>query len=47
MIDLKILGIDLAGKSKNPTGICIFKDNDIIFKTVNYDKEILEKGLSN
>ncbi len=42
MINLKILGIDLAGKSKNPTGICIFKDNDIIIKTVNKDKEILE-----
>ena len=42
MIDLIILGIDLAGKSKNPTGICIFKDNDIILKTVNEDKEILE-----
>jgi len=42
VIDLIILGIDLAGKSKNPTGICIFKDNDIILKTVNEDKEILE-----
>jgi len=42
VINLKILGIDLAGKSKNPTGICILKDDDIILKTVNEDKEILE-----
>lgn len=42
MIYLKILGVDLAGKSKNPTGICILKDNDVILKTVNEDKEILE-----
>ncbi|UCF13757.1 MAG: DUF429 domain-containing protein [Thermoplasmatales archaeon] len=39
---MKILGIDLAGKSKNPTGICILKDNEFILKTVNEDKEILE-----
>jgi len=39
---LKILGIDLAGKTKNPTGICILKDNDIILKTVKEDEEILE-----
>ena len=42
MINLKILGIDLAGKSKNPTGICILKDDDIILKTVFEDKEILD-----
>ena len=42
MIYLKILGIDLAGKLKNPTGICILTDDDIILKTVNEDKEILE-----
>ena len=42
MINLKILGIDLAGKTKNPTGICILKDNDVILKTIKEDKEILE-----
>ena len=42
MIYLKILGIDLAGKSKNPTGICILKEDNIILKTVKEDKEILE-----
>jgi predicted nuclease with RNAse H fold len=42
VIYLKILGIDLAGKLKNPTGICILTDDDIILKTVNEDKEILE-----
>jgi predicted nuclease with RNAse H fold len=42
VIYLKILGIDLAGKSNNPTGICILKNNDIILKTVNEDKEIME-----
>jgi predicted nuclease with RNAse H fold len=42
VINLKILGIDLAGKSKNPTGICILKDKNVILKTVKEDKEILE-----
>ena len=42
MIYLKILGIDLAGKSKNPTGICILKEDNIVLKTVKEDKEILE-----
>lgn len=42
MINLKILGIDLAGKTKNPTGICILKENNIKLKTVKEDKEILQ-----
>jgi hypothetical protein len=41
VIKLKILEIYLAGKPKNTKGICILKDNDIILKTVNKDKEIL------
>jgi predicted nuclease with RNAse H fold len=39
---LKVLGIDLASKTKNPTGICILKEDNIILKTVNQDKEILD-----
>ena len=39
---MRILGIDLAGKTKNPTGICILKEWDIILKTIYEDKEILE-----
>ncbi|RLF35925.1 MAG: DUF429 domain-containing protein [Thermoplasmata archaeon] len=38
---MKILGIDLAGKTCNPTGICILQDDDIRLKTVYSDKEIL------
>jgi len=38
---LKILGIDLAGKTTNPTGICIVKDDKIEFRTVSSDKQIL------
>jgi len=38
---LKILGVDLAGKTTNPTGICIVKDDKIEFKTVYSDKQIL------
>jgi len=37
---LKILGIDLAGKARNPTGICIFKEDSVILKTVYNDEEI-------
>ena len=39
---MKILGIDLAGKATNPTGICILKDDKIEFKTVYSDKQIQE-----
>jgi predicted nuclease with RNAse H fold len=41
VIYLKILGIDLAGKSTNPTGICIFKNNKIELETIYLDDEIL------
>jgi predicted nuclease with RNAse H fold len=39
---LKILGFDLAGKSKNPAFICILNDNKIEFITAYSDKQILE-----
>ncbi len=42
MVCLKILGIDLAGKGKNPTAICILNDNKIDFITVYSDKQILK-----
>ena len=41
MVNLKVLGIDLAGNSKNPTGICIFKNNNILLKSVKEDDEII------
>jgi len=37
---LKIIGIDLAGKTENPTGICIFKNNETRFQTVYSDEQI-------
>lgn len=39
---MKILGIDLAGKKVNPTGICILNNDTINFKTVFSDEQILE-----
>jgi predicted nuclease with RNAse H fold len=39
---MNILGIDLAGKPKNPTGLCILKENEILFRTVHEDTEIEE-----
>jgi predicted nuclease with RNAse H fold len=39
---LNIVGIDLAGKTKNPTGICILTDNDRVLKTVKEDEEIVD-----
>lgn len=41
---MKIMGIDLAGKEENPTGICILKMNGkISLHTLYGDGEILEK----
>jgi predicted nuclease with RNAse H fold len=37
-----IIGIDLAGKAKNPTGIAILKDSQIETRLVYTDEEILE-----
>jgi len=39
---LKILGVDLAGKTTNPTGLCILKNDKIEFGIVYSDKQILE-----
>jgi predicted nuclease with RNAse H fold len=38
---LKILGVDLAGNSKNLTGICVFNNSNIQFKSVNEENEII------
>jgi predicted nuclease with RNAse H fold len=42
VIKLKIIGIDLAGKTKNPTGICLLYYGKLEFKTVKTDKQILK-----
>jgi hypothetical protein len=39
---MSILGIDLAGSEKRPTGIAYFKDNRILTKVVYKDEEILK-----
>ena len=39
---MRILGIDLAAKETNPTGICIFEDWRAECRTVKSDEEILE-----
>jgi predicted nuclease with RNAse H fold len=39
---LKILGLDLAGKIKNPTGVCFLHSDSIHFETVHSDFQILE-----
>ena len=41
-IDSKIMGIDLAGKPENPTGICFLSKNNLYFSTVFSDDEILD-----
>ncbi|UCD14458.1 MAG: DUF429 domain-containing protein [Thermoplasmatales archaeon] len=38
---MKTIGIDLAGKTINPTGMCIIKNGKMEFKTVYSDKQIL------
>jgi hypothetical protein len=40
---MKILGIDLAGKQKNPSGICILSNHELFLKTLFFDKDILEE----
>ena len=39
---MNILGIDLAGSEKRPTGIAYFEDNRILTKVVYNDEEILK-----
>ena len=38
---MKILGIDLAGKAENPSGICILDDEKLVTCTLFTDEEIL------
>ena len=45
MIDLKVIGIDLAGKTKNPTAICLLNDNELKFKIVKTNSQILKNCL--
>lgn len=40
---MKILGIDLAGKAENPTGICVLNNHKLFLKTLFSDKDILEE----
>ena len=42
-IDFTVLGIDLAGKPENPTGICFLYKNKLEFSTVFTDEEILSQ----
>jgi uncharacterized protein len=39
---IKILGIDLAGRNKNPTGICVLKNQKVVIKTLYTNSEIFE-----
>jgi uncharacterized protein len=39
---MRILGIDLAGKDENETGICILDGDKFILSTIHYDTEILK-----
>jgi len=41
-MNFKIMGIDLAGKNENPTGICFFDSGELNFSTLFEDKEILD-----
>lgn len=36
------MGIDLAGKKENPSGICMIEEDEILFKTCFTDEEIIE-----
>lgn len=39
---MKILGIDLAGKEENPTGLCVLQNKQLFLKTLHKNLEILE-----
>jgi uncharacterized protein len=39
---MKILGIDLAGKQENPSGIAVLVGNNMKLFTCYYDTEILD-----
>ncbi len=38
-----IIGIDLAGKEENPTGVCILNNLKLEFKTIYTDEDILKE----
>ncbi|MEA2053754.1 MAG: DUF429 domain-containing protein [Candidatus Thermoplasmatota archaeon] len=38
----KTVGIDLAGREKNPTGMCTINGKDVSFSTLYLDKDIIE-----
>ncbi|MGB9978818.1 DUF429 domain-containing protein [Methanobacterium sp.] len=40
-MNIKIIGIDLSGKSENPTGICFLEGRDLKFSTLFENNEIL------
>lgn len=40
-MNVEIMGIDLAGKTENPTGICFLDSGKLSFSTLFEDKEIL------
>lgn len=40
---MKVVGIDLAGKPKNPTGFCVLTDNFTETKLVYSDEDILRE----
>jgi predicted nuclease with RNAse H fold len=40
---MKIMGIDLAGKEENPTGICILNNKELFLKSLFSDYEIIDE----
>jgi len=40
---MKIMGIDLAGKEENPTGICILNNKELFLKSLFSDYEIVDE----
>ncbi len=40
---MKILGIDLAGKEENPTGICILNNRELFLETLFSNKDIIDE----
>lgn len=40
---MKVVGVDLAGKPKNPTGFCILTDSSTETKLVYSDEEIIQE----
>lgn len=46
-IEIKIMGIDLAGNPENPTGICFLEKNKLYFRTVFDDENLLDHVFKN